>query len=324
MNTLARACVLTFAALAICQHPAARAEVARIDIASRADVLGGKPFGAAGPYEKIVGTVVFALDPSLPANKAIVDIDKAPRGAAGRVTFSADLYALVPKDSARGNGVALFDVANRGRKNMLRYFNLATPVADPTTAAEFGDGFLMRQGYALIWVGWQFDVPKGRGLVGLDAPAVIEQGRPATGRVSTLFIPNSADATYGLDNFLGGYADTTAYPPVDPGSPANSLTVRDGYLAAPQLIPRAQWRFGHAVGAAVNPDVSAVSLKGGFAPGHVYELSYEARRRRRRRLRGAARSRFGREAPGRWAVVGALCARVRAVPGRPPAAPIPL
>ena len=78
------------------------------------------------------------------------------------MTFSADLFALVPKDAARGNGVALFDVANRGRKNMLRYFNLATPAADPTTAAEFGDGFLMRQGYALIWVGWQFDVPKGR------------------------------------------------------------------------------------------------------------------------------------------------------------------
>jgi hypothetical protein len=277
MNTLARACVLTLAALATFVLEPARAEVARIDIASRADILGGKSFGAAGAYEKIVGTVVFAVDPALPANKAIVDIDKAPRDASGRVTFSADLYALVPKDSAKGNGVALFDVANRGRKNMLRYFNLATPAADPSTEAEFGDGFLMRQGYALIWVGWQFDVPKGRGLIGLDAPAVIEQGRPATGRVSTLFIPNTADATYGLDNFLGGYADTTAYPPVDPASPANSLTVRDGYLAAPQLVPRAQWQFGRAADGAVKPDISAVFLKGGFAPGHVYELSYEAK-----------------------------------------------
>jgi hypothetical protein len=277
MNIFVRACALTLVALATCWHATARAEVTRIDIASRTDVLGGKPFGAAGPYEKVVGTVVFAVDPSHPANKAIVDIDKAPRDASGRVTFSADLYALVPKDAAKGNGVALFDVANRGRKNMLRYFNLAAPVADPTTEAEFGDGFLMRQGYALIWVGWQFDVPKGRGLVGLDAPPVIEQGRPATGRVATLFVPNSADPTYGLDNFLGGYADTMGYPPVDPASASNSLTVRDGYLAAPQAVPRAQWQFGRAVGAEVKPDISAVFLKGGFAPGHVYELSYEAK-----------------------------------------------
>src|SRR5580704_8308111 len=139
---------------------AVRAEVTRIEIASRTDVLGGKAFGAAGAYEKIVGTAFFALDPAHAANKGIVDLDKAARDAAGRVMFSADLYALVPKDAARRNGVALFDVANRGRKNMLRYFNLAPPVADPTAEAEFGDGFLLRGGFALIWVGWQFDVPK--------------------------------------------------------------------------------------------------------------------------------------------------------------------
>jgi hypothetical protein len=263
-------------ALAAFALGSAQAEVTRIEIASRTDVLGGKPFGAAGAYEKIVGKVFFALDPALPANRPIVDIDKAPRDAAGRVAFSADLYALVPKESARGNGVALFDVANRGRKNMLRYFNLAPPVADPTAEAEFGDGFLLRQGFGLIWIGWQFDVPKGRGLVGLDAPPVIDQGRPVTGRVMTQFVPSSADPTYALDDFLVRYADTMRYPPIDPVSAANSLTVRDGFLGEPRAVPRAQWQFDRASGADVKPDISAVFLKGGFAPGHVYELSYEA------------------------------------------------
>ena len=276
MNNLVRPCVLLLAALAACWHVAAQAEVTHIEIASRADVLGGKPFGAAGAYEKIVGKVFFALDPTLAANRPIVDIDKAPRDAAGRVAFSADLYALVPKESARGNGVALFDVANRGRKNMLRYFNLAPPVVDPTAEAEFGDGFLLRQGFTLIWVGWQFDVPKGRGLVGLDAPPVIDQGRPVAGRVATLLIPNAADPTYALDDFLTAYADATRYPPLDPASGANNLTVRDGFLGEPRAIPRAQWQFGRAAGSDVRPDMSAVFLKGGFAPGHVYELSYEA------------------------------------------------
>src|SRR6202021_1661385 len=109
-------CALIAAAVTCASH-GVQAEVTRIEIVSRTDVLGGKPFGAAGSYEKIVGKVFFALDPTLPANRPIVDIDKAPRDAAGRVAFSADLYALVPKESARGNGLALFDVANRGRKN---------------------------------------------------------------------------------------------------------------------------------------------------------------------------------------------------------------
>jgi len=276
MAPFARICLLTVIALASFALGTAQAEVTRIDIASRTDVLGGKPFGAAGAYEKIVGKVFFALDPTLPANRPIVDIDKAPQDASGRVIFSADLYALVPKESARGNGVALFDIANRGRKNMLRYFNLAPPVVDPTKEAEFGDGFLMRQGFTLIWLGWQFDVPRGRGLVGIDAPPVLDQGRPVTGRVMTQFVPSAPDPTYALDDFLTRYADTMGYPPVDPASAANSLVMRGGFLGAPLPIPRGQWQFGRASGADVKPDISAVFLKGGFTAGYIYELSYEA------------------------------------------------
>jgi len=165
------------AAAVTCASYGAQAEVTRIEIASRTDVLGGKPFGASGAYEKIVGKVFFSVDPAHPRNKAIVDLDRAPRDAAGRVTFSAHLYVLSPKDAAPGNGVALFDVLNRGRKNMLRDFNRAPPVPDPTAEADFGDGFLMRQGYTLVWVGWQFDIPRRNGLMALDAPPAFDQGK---------------------------------------------------------------------------------------------------------------------------------------------------
>src|SRR5271170_3495829 len=80
----------------------ARAEVTRIEITSRTDVLAGRSFGDTGPYEKLVGKVHFALDPSHPRDGGIVDLDKAPRDATGRVLFSADLYALGPKDGKRG------------------------------------------------------------------------------------------------------------------------------------------------------------------------------------------------------------------------------
>jgi hypothetical protein len=258
-----------------CPHLAARAEVTRIDITARAGVLGGRSFGDAGAYEKVTGTVHFAVDPTHPGNQAIVDIDKAPRDADGRVIFSADLYALIPKDAARGNGIALFDVLNRGRKNILRDFNRALPVADPTSEADFGDGFLMRRGFSLVWVGWQFDVPRRAGLMGLEAPVATDRGSPITARVSTTFVPNTTDPTYPLDD-MGRYADTTRYPPLDPESPDSRLTVRDGFLAPALAIPRDQWQFGRERDGNVLTDTSVLFLKHGFQPGHVYELSYQA------------------------------------------------
>ncbi len=83
---------------------AAEAGVTRLQIDRRETVLGGKPFGAAGPYEKLIGTVHFALDPALPQNLSIVDLTLAPRNAQGLVEFSADFYLLKPVDPARGNG----------------------------------------------------------------------------------------------------------------------------------------------------------------------------------------------------------------------------
>ncbi len=263
------------AVIAAAPHPS-QAKVDRIEIASRTPVLDGKSFGDAGPYEKIIGKVFFSVDPAHPRNKGIVDLDKAPRDAAGRVGFSADLYVLAPKDSTRGNGVALFDVLNRGRKNILRDFNHAPQVPDPTAEADFGDGFLMRQGYTLIWVGWQFDIPRRGGLMALDAPPALDQGMPITGRVSTTFVPNTPGPTHPLDD-MGRYADTTGYPPVDPSSPMNMLTVRDGFLGPSRTIARDQWQFGRLKDGQLVPDISALYVKDGYLPGHVYELSYDAK-----------------------------------------------
>src|ERR1700686_2381838 len=173
--------------VAIAPRPT-QAKVTRIEIASRAPVLDGKSFGEVGPYEKIVGKVFFSIDPVNSRNIGIVDIDKAPRDATGRVGFSADLYVLAPKDATRGNGVAFFDILNRGRKNILRDFNHAPQVLDPTAEEDFGDGFLMRQGYTIVWVGGQFGIPRRGGLMALDAPPALDQGQPITGRVSTTFV----------------------------------------------------------------------------------------------------------------------------------------
>ena len=80
----------------------AHAAVVRLEIKERSDVLDGKAFGNVGAYERIVGKAYFAVNPKLPANQAIVDIDKAPRNQDGMVEFSSDVFLLRPKEPQEG------------------------------------------------------------------------------------------------------------------------------------------------------------------------------------------------------------------------------
>ena len=118
---------------------AADARVVRLRIERRETVLNGRPFGAAGSYEKLIGRVDFGLDPDAPANAAIVDLKLAPRNARGEVESSADFYLLKPVDPRRGNGRLFYEVGNRGGKAMLVTFQKASGSFDPATEAEFGD-----------------------------------------------------------------------------------------------------------------------------------------------------------------------------------------
>ena len=227
---------------------AASGEVTRVDIARRTAV------GASG-YEKIVGTIHFAVDPSNPRNRVVADLEQAKKNAAGRVEFAADLYILRPIDPARSNGVALLEVSNRGRKGILAGFNRGPGALDPSTDADLGDGFLMRQGYTVVWVGWQFDVPREGGLMKLDAPA-----SGLSGLVHAEFTTNDRVIEQTL-------ADLDGYLPADPAAADATLTVRDGPFGAQTTIARGRWRLrGHNV----------VAIEDGFEPGLTYEITYRA------------------------------------------------
>lgn len=245
--------ILVIAGVAAATSQNALAAVDRVQITAHSDIAPVKEGGI--PYEKLSGTVHFSLDPADPHNRAIIDLDGAPRAASGRVEFSADLEVLVPKDPARGNDAAFFDVLNRGRRSR-------------------DDDFLMSRGFTLVRVGWQFDARR-EGLLGLTAPPVLDHGRPVTGRVSGLLLPNAPDDIYALDD-IARYGEVSRFPPVDPGSPMNRLTVRDGYLAAAHPVPRDDWQFQRIAGGSAGADVSRLALRGGFQPGRIYELSYEA------------------------------------------------
>src|SRR5262245_24788508 len=156
--------------------PPASAIVSRLTVQSRQDVLGGRPFGTAGGYEKLVGVVEFALDPANAANARIVDLAGAPRDASGCVIATANFMVLRPKAMNRDRAVALLEVSNRGGKAALPYFAGAVWSANPSADTDLGDALPLRLGLTLIWVGWQFDVPPGDGVLRLDAPIATDGG----------------------------------------------------------------------------------------------------------------------------------------------------
>ena len=241
----------------------ASAEVVRIDVQSRGDLAGGQSFGSAGPYEKLSGRLYFAVDPALPANRIITDLDKAPRNSGGKVEFSADFFLIKPKQVTRGNGAVLYEVSNRGGKGMLGFFNHAVGSADPTTAEQLGDGFLLKEGFTLLWVGWQFDVPRRPGLVRLYTPVATENGRPIRGLVRSDFVVTEKEAQHSLAD-----RDHIAYVVADPKSAENVMTVRDSVEGPRRAVPRNEWGF--------TPDGTGVYFTAKFEPNKIYEVVYAA------------------------------------------------
>lgn len=247
----------------------AEARVVRVEVASRTDLQQGKPFGLAGPYEKITGRVYFAVKPGDAHNLQIVDLDKAPRNAQGEVEFSADLYLLRPKEANKGNGAVLFEVSNRGGRGILNIVNGAGG------GNETGDGFFMTHGYTVAWVGWEYDIADQPQSLKLYAPTVRgEGGAEIHGLARADFNPSEKVSDMPVGHILLGAGGGQSYPVDDPASDQNVLTVRDTPSGKRQIIPRSQWSFAHEVQGAVVADPHFVHLTGGFVPGKIYELVY--------------------------------------------------
>jgi hypothetical protein len=243
----------------------------RFEVTERSPVLQGKAFGTAGGYERIVGRVYFAVDPDAPANRLIANLKKAPRNAGGEVEFYADFYILAPAAPEKGNGTLLFEVGNRGRKSLLSVFSRAKSSFDPRTEAEFGDGLLLQQGFALAWVGWQFDVPREPPLMSVTVPVAHDAKSPISGLVRSDFVPDQKIYSFSL-----GDRAFLQYPVIDPADPSATLTERDTSEGTRRLIPRDQWRFGRDVNGRFVADRKFVYRAAGFAPGKIYEAIYRS------------------------------------------------
>jgi hypothetical protein len=238
--------------------------VTALEIKTRSPFAQGIAFGEVGPYQQLQGTIHIAVDPDHPRNASITDLKLASRNTHGLVQSSADFRMLQPVAPNRGNQRLLLDIVNRGNPTVLTNFNSAVGRMD------HGNGFLMHQGYTVVWVGWQDDVPSTPGLIRISVPEAVDAaGEPLSGKIAVTFQPDTHVPVQLLSDRLH-----RPHPARDLHDREAVLTVQDHEDAPPQTIPRDQWSFARLEGDRVVPDATSIYLASGFLPGKVYQVVY--------------------------------------------------
>ena len=211
----------------------AHAAVVRVEITDRTDV-------AKSAYEILTGKLHFEIEPKLPQNAIIADVDLAPVNAAGKVSYVADLRLWKPKDDSRSNGAAWVEIPNRGGRASL-------------------SATMMEQGFTMLNVGWEFDVPAKKDQMRLEVPRARNQdGSAIRGVVSALFAPDKVMEEKEM-------TDLADYPPVDIDGKDSRLIIRDeAAYPAGKEVPRAKWSLQNG----------RLRLEGGVEPGKTYEVFY--------------------------------------------------
>ena len=242
-------CVLAIAA-------PASAEVVQVTIISREPFAEDVP-DKVGRYERIRGRVVYALDPEHEANQAVVDLGLAAQNGEGRVEFYGDFEIIAPLDRSLAQPTVLYDINNRGRKLWGT------------------QPFFLRHGYVSVWSGWIAQVRPAPSLLRLEVPVALDEDYvPVTGTVRAEMIGDIA-----TDRLAVSDRRQLAFEPVVSALPRASLTRRLRERDAPEPIPRDQWEF--ILTRAARDEGSGlieadIRLEGGFEPGVIYELTYEA------------------------------------------------
>jgi len=245
----------------------ARARITRIEITQvESPAFGGASFGDTGAYEKLVGRAFGEVDPrdrSDPAATLITDLELAPRNARGMVEYDTGIIVLRPIDASRGNRRLFYELTNRGSILTLRAFN-DSPNGSTTNPApaDAGNGFLMRQGYTLLYSGWDMSAV---GTFASHYPIAVQRdGSPIVG-------PSVEELIF--DNVPPAAQPTTAtlsYPAASLDPAQATLTVRTHYGDPQTVIAATGWRFNDARTIQLLPEGTQ------FEPGRLYELAYQA------------------------------------------------
>ena len=264
------------------------ARITQFEILRTEPAFGGQTFGNTGAYDHIYARVRGEVDPADPKNAIVQDLNLAPRNTQGLVEYSTDVELLKPADQIRGNRILLFEVNNRGNKLAPVVFDvgISGSIADRNALSTSGDGYLMREGYTLVWWGWEMDVRAGWNRI-LMPPIVAHNldGSTITGIVRSEMITPRVTKTLPIVTSqqlqIFPFESFDSYPTV---SIDNRTPLPDGFLPvltkrsheqSPRtVIPNDQWSFANCGdGQPPVPDDKHLCYPTGFQPGLHTDLS---------------------------------------------------
>ena len=259
------AAFVTFSTIAM-QNSNAR--VIEFNIAAVEPFAEGSTFGNAGAYERVRGTFKGELDPNDARNKVIVNLDKAPRNADGKVEYEADFFMLRPVEAARGNGKLIYDVTNRGRKYIhwrLMDARPATPAQanDPRTLEDAGNGLLFRMGYTFVWSGWDPDAPRSNNGMAMKPVIATNSGKPIVKLIRDELVNGTRSPLRETFRLTHNAATTD--------QSQAKLTVRRREADARMPIPATGWSYVNDREIRLLPEGTKPE------PGSIYEFHYPAK-----------------------------------------------
>jgi len=260
---------LAIGAFALAFAAPADARVTRIVIDEILPMDAASP-SAAIAYEQVAGRAFGELDPKLPGNAIIQDIELA-KDADGKVRYIASFVIYKPVDMNRASGLMWHDVPNRGR-----VFSFA-----PQERA-FGD--------VMLASGWQGDHsgatvvrPKASvaGMQFLQVPVARGAGgAPITGEVFGRIANRSGKASQPLIVLF----HPVPYKPVSLDTTKATLVSRGGENQRGEVfdevaIPASDWAWARCD--ANNPfpgtpDATQICLKNGFDGARLYQVVFTA------------------------------------------------
>jgi hypothetical protein len=247
----------------------APAGITRLEITRTEAFAEGEEFGRVGAYVKVVGVAHGELDPAAAANRGIVNLDRAPRNARGLVDYAVDFYVMRPADPLKGSRTLLYEVTNRGRKVLLPWLHEAKDTSpgainEPVSREHAGNGFAFRQGFTLVWSGWDPDAPAANGGMRSRVPIATDGGQPIVRTIRDEFV-------FGTRLPATAPAAPLSYEAATLDQSRARLTVRAREADAAVEIPASGWTYTSARAIALLPQGTA------FRPGFIYDFRYPAK-----------------------------------------------
>jgi len=254
--------------------------ITRLVVRRREPFANGYEFTITGAYEKLVGKIYGEVDPKNRLDKVIVNLDKAPRNKRGKVEYWSDFCILKPVDMARGNGKIFYDAPNRGSKRIVAFLNDAPASNDPATLEDAGNGFLMRQGYTIVWCGWQGDLMPQKNWLVMGVPVATNGGKEILRKVRTEIVVDEKGIK---SQPLSGDERVKSYEAASRNKTHALLTVREKSYGQRITVPSSEWEFTSCVKDSrtgretIKPSSKDLYLPSAFKPGVVYEFIYPAK-----------------------------------------------